>query len=61
MFKMQRYGPFCVKALAIVHGSSAASLTCVNPEPHMPLLTDQRALAAYMRAIGKCNCAIFVF
>lgn len=61
MFKMQRSGSFCVKALAIVHGSSAVSLTLVNPEPQLPLLTDQRALAAYMRAIGKCNCVIFVF
>ena len=61
MFKIQSSGSFCVRVLAIVHGSRAATLTCVDPEPQLLLMTEQRALASYMRAIGKCNCVIFEF
>jgi hypothetical protein len=42
--------------VAVVDGSSVVALTSVDPEPKFPLLTEQRALASYMQAIGKCNC-----
>jgi hypothetical protein len=55
MFKLQRSGPgsLCVRALAIIHGGSSVTLTCVEPQPQLLLLTEQRALATYMQAIGK--------
>ncbi len=55
MFKLQRSGPgsLSVRALAIVHGGSSVALTCVEPQPQLLLLTEQRALATYMQAIGK--------
>jgi len=60
MFKIQRSGSFSVRALAIVNGSSAVALTCVDPQPQFPLLTEQRALVSYMKAIGKCKCDVFI-
>ena len=59
MFKLQPSASFSVRARAVVHGSSAVALTCVDPQPQFPLLTEQRALASYLQAIGKCNCHIF--
>ena len=55
MFKLKRSGSasLCVRALAIVHGSSTVALTCVEPQPSLLLLTEQRALATYLQAIGK--------
>jgi hypothetical protein len=52
MFKLQRSRPgsLCVRALAIVHGGSSVALTCVEPQPQLLLLTEQRALATYMQA-----------
>jgi hypothetical protein len=54
VFKLQHSGSFSVRAVAIVNGSSTVALTCVDPEPKFPLLTEQRALASYLQAIGKC-------
>jgi hypothetical protein len=56
VFKLERSGSFSVRAVAVVDGSSVVALTSVDPEPKFPLLTEQRALASYMQAIGKCNC-----
>jgi hypothetical protein len=44
---------------AIVGGSRAVALSCVDPEPKFPLLTEQAALVSYLTAIGKCNCHTF--
>jgi hypothetical protein len=55
IFKLQRSGSFSVRALAIVHGSSVVALACVDPQPKFHFLTEQRALASYMQAVGKCS------
>jgi hypothetical protein len=56
IFKLEHSGSFSVRAVAIVNGSSAVALSCVDPVPKFPLLTEQRALASYLQAISKYNC-----
>ena len=56
IFKLEHSGSFSVRAVAIVNGSSAVALSCVDPVPKFPLLTEQRALASYLQAISTYNC-----
>jgi hypothetical protein len=59
IFKLSKSGSFTVRALAIVNGNSAVASTCCDPEPQFPLLIEQRALASYLKAIGKFRCINF--
>jgi hypothetical protein len=51
-FRILHPGSFSVRVVAVVDGSSAVAVTCVDPEPKFPLLTEQQALVSYLQAVG---------
>ncbi len=55
LFSKLPSGSFSIRAIAIVHGKSAACFNCTDPQPEFPLLTEQRALVSYMHAMCKCR------
>jgi hypothetical protein len=55
-FDIKHSGSFSVRAMAVVGGSTAVTLSCVDPQPKFPLLTEQKALALYLQAIGEGRC-----
>ena len=58
LFSKLASGSFSIRAIAIVHGKSAACFSCTDPEPNVLLCTEQRALVSYMEAVtfAVCKC-----
>ena len=61
LFSKLASGSFSIRAIAIVHGKSAVCFSCTDPEPNIPLCTEQRALVSYMEAVtfAVCKCPRF--
>jgi len=55
LFSKQPSGSYSVRAVAIVDGSSAAAVSATDPEPNLPLLSNQRALVTYLEAVSTLD------